>query len=125
MDWRADVSKLFEDASERPKSRPRELRWQSPRTNEIYLPTEHQSTDGLHKSNTLTAQEDRGREIYVTAQCGFCHGGPLLSDQNFHNIGVRPQVEDIGRALVTGSVNDRARFKTPTLRNVELRVPYA
>jgi cytochrome c peroxidase len=72
----------------------------------------------------LTAQEDSGREIYVTAQCSFCHGGPLLSDQNFHNIGVRPQVEDIGREIVTGSVNDRARFKTPTLRNVELRAPY-
>jgi len=72
----------------------------------------------------LTAQEDRGREIYVQVNCSFCHGGPLLSDQNFHNIGVRPQIEDIGRAAVTGSVNDRARFKTPTLRNVELRAPY-
>jgi cytochrome c peroxidase len=72
----------------------------------------------------LTAQEDRGREIYVQVNCSFCHGGPLLSDQNFHNVGVRPQVEDLGRAIVTGSVNDRARFKTPSLRNVELRAPY-
>ncbi|HEX8247201.1 MAG TPA: cytochrome c peroxidase [Pyrinomonadaceae bacterium] len=72
----------------------------------------------------LTAQEERGSEIYVTAQCNFCHGGPLLSDQNFHNVGVRPQIEDIGRAAVTGNVNDRARFKTPSLRNVELRAPY-
>ncbi|HEX9959304.1 MAG TPA: cytochrome c peroxidase, partial [Pyrinomonadaceae bacterium] len=72
----------------------------------------------------LTAQEDRGREIYVTAQCNFCHGGPLLSDQNFHNVGVRPQIEDFGRAIVTGNVNDRGRFKTPSLRNVELRAPY-
>jgi cytochrome c peroxidase len=72
----------------------------------------------------LTAQENRGSEIYVTAQCNFCHGGPLLSDQNFHNVGVRPQIEDIGRAIVTGSANDRGRFKTPSLRNVELRAPY-
>ncbi|HLM59344.1 MAG TPA: FG-GAP-like repeat-containing protein, partial [Pyrinomonadaceae bacterium] len=56
--------------------------------------------------------------------CSFCHGGPLLSDQNFHNIGVRPQAEDIGRAIVTGNNNDRGRFKTPSLRNVELRAPY-
>jgi cytochrome c peroxidase len=72
----------------------------------------------------LTTQEDRGREIFVQVNCSFCHGGPLLSDQNFHNIGVRPQIEDLGRAIVTGNVNDRGRFKTPTLRNVELRAPY-
>ncbi|MBV9210574.1 MAG: hypothetical protein JOZ52_08095, partial [Acidobacteria bacterium] len=72
----------------------------------------------------LTAQEERGSEIFVQSNCSFCHGGPLLSDQNFHNIGVRPQAEDIGREAVTGSANDRAKFKTPTLRNVELRAPY-
>jgi cytochrome c peroxidase len=72
----------------------------------------------------LTAQEDRGRGIFVTTQCALCHDGPLLSDQDFHNVGVRPQAEDFGRALVTGLVNDRAKFKTPSLRNVELRGPY-
>jgi cytochrome c peroxidase len=72
----------------------------------------------------LTAQEDRGRAIFVQVNCSFCHGGPLLSDQNFHNVGVRPQTEDLGRAIVTGNANDRGRFKTPSLRNVELRAPY-
>ncbi len=72
----------------------------------------------------LTAQEDRGRDIFVQQNCSFCHGGPLLSDQNFHNVGVRPQTEDFGRAIVTGSTNDRGRFKTPNLRNIELRAPY-
>ena len=72
----------------------------------------------------LTTQEDRGRNIYNQVDCSFCHGGPLLSDQNFHNIGVRPQLEDLGRGAVTGNVNDRVRFKTPTLRNIELRAPY-
>ena len=73
---------------------------------------------------SLTAQETRGSDIFVQVNCSFCHGGPLLSDQNFHNVGVRPQAEDIGRAAVTGSNNDRGRFKTPNLRNVELRAPY-
>ncbi len=72
----------------------------------------------------LTAQEDRGREVYLQAQCNACHGGEVLSDNNFHNIGVRPANEDVGRAAVTGSTDDNARFKTPTLRNVELRAPY-
>ncbi|CAN5538574.1 hypothetical protein BH10ACI1_BH10ACI1_03930 [soil metagenome] len=72
----------------------------------------------------LTASEDRGRAIFVQSNCNFCHGGPLLADQNFHYIGVRPQAEDLGRAIVTGSTNDRGRFRTPTLRNVALRAPY-
>ncbi len=72
----------------------------------------------------LTAQELRGRDVYIEAQCNACHGGDLLSDNNFHNIGVRPVNEDLGRAVVTGSSDDNARFKTPTLRNVELRAPY-
>jgi cytochrome c peroxidase len=72
----------------------------------------------------LTAQEDRGRVIFVQVSCNFCHGGPLLSDQNFHNIGIRPQLEDRGRGAFTGNANDNGRFKTPTLRNVELRAPY-
>jgi cytochrome c peroxidase len=72
----------------------------------------------------LTAAENRGAEIYVESDCNFCHGGPLLSDQNFHNIGVRPQIEDLGRAFVTGNLSDWAKFKTPTLRNVELRAAY-
>ena len=72
----------------------------------------------------LTVQEDRGREVYIQANCSNCHGGPLLSDQNFHNIGVRPWSEDRGRETVTGRVEDRSRFKSPTLRNVELRAPY-
>ena len=72
----------------------------------------------------LTAQENRGLEVYETVQCSTCHGGPLLSDQNFHNLGLRPSNEDSGRESVTGRAEDRARFKTPTLRNVELRAPY-
>ncbi|HLM01469.1 MAG TPA: cytochrome c peroxidase, partial [Pyrinomonadaceae bacterium] len=72
----------------------------------------------------LTAQENRGSEIFVEVNCSFCHGGPLLTDQNFHNVGVRPQIEDRGRGGFTGNANDNGRFKTPGLRNVELRAPY-
>jgi hypothetical protein len=72
----------------------------------------------------LTAQEDRGREVYLDAQCNACHGGELLSDQSFHNIGVRPANEDFGRSAISGDPDDHAKFKTPGLRNVELRAPY-
>lgn len=72
----------------------------------------------------LTAQEDRGRDVFVSVNCSFCHGGPVLADQNFHNVGVRPTNEDPGRGAISGVANDNGRFKTPTLRNVELRGPY-
>ncbi|MEZ5425712.1 MAG: cytochrome c peroxidase [Pyrinomonadaceae bacterium] len=72
----------------------------------------------------LTPLEEQGKQLFVQLQCNACHGGALLTDQNFHNIGVRPQSEDGGRFNVTGLEEDRARFKTPPLRNVELHAPY-
>jgi cytochrome c peroxidase len=73
---------------------------------------------------SLTPQEETGRQLFESLTCSSCHGGPLLSDQSFHNIGVRPPNEDLGRGGITGRAGDNGRFKTPTLRNVELRAPY-
>ena len=72
----------------------------------------------------LTPQEESGRQVFTNQQCNACHGGALLADQNFHNIGVRPQSDDLGRGAVTGIADDNARFKTPNLRNMELHAPY-
>lgn len=72
----------------------------------------------------LTAEEERGRQVYETSLCIGCHAGALLADHNFHNIGVRPTAEDIGRAAVTNDSGDIGRFKTPNLRNIELRAPF-
>ena len=69
----------------------------------------------------------RGLRIFNgKARCRTCHGGPMLTDQGFHNLGVgmdRPQ-PDIGREAVTKNPRDRGRFKTPSLRNVALTWPY-
>jgi cytochrome c peroxidase len=69
----------------------------------------------------------RGMRLFNgKARCRTCHGGPMLSDQGFHNLGVgmdRPQ-PDIGREDVTKDPKDRGRFKTPSLRNVALTWPY-
>ncbi|MFN0277995.1 MAG: cytochrome c peroxidase [Pyrinomonadaceae bacterium] len=72
----------------------------------------------------LTAQEEQGRELFVSLKCNFCHTGPLMTDHLFHNIGVRPQSDDPGRLLVTFLEIDRSAFKNPNLRNVELRGPF-
>lgn len=71
--------------------------------------------------NALTQQERRGLGVFRGSLCGGCHASALLSDNNFHNIGVSPNNEDVGRFAVTGLAPDRGRFKTPPLRNLETR----
>ena len=74
----------------------------------------------------LTASEQRGQNLFNSGQtnCSACHAGNLLSDNAFHYIGVRPTNEDLGRQVVSGSTNNAAQFRTPNLRNVELRGAY-
>ena len=72
----------------------------------------------------LTVQEEAGRSLFVNLQCNTCHDGALLSNNQFHNIGVRPADEDKGLGGVTMDPADNGRFRTPTLRNVELHAPY-
>jgi cytochrome c peroxidase len=77
--------------------------------------------------SAMTEAAVRGMRIFNgKARCRTCHGGPMFSDQGFHNIGVgmdRPE-PDIGREAVTKDPKDRGRFKTPSLRNVALTWPY-
>ncbi|MBK8903996.1 MAG: VCBS repeat-containing protein [Anaerolineaceae bacterium] len=70
--------------------------------------------------------------FYGKAGCAQCHSGALLSDLQFHNIGV-PQVGpgkgteapyDFGRARETGSDSDLFAFRTPPLRNVAITGPW-
>lgn len=55
------------------------------------------------------------------ANCNQCHTPPVFSDNQFHNLGLRPVAEDNGRQGVTGAFADRGKFKTPSLRNAGLR----
>ena len=72
----------------------------------------------------LTAQEDAGLRVFTSNVCNLCHAGALLTDDSFNNIGVRPINEDAGRFIQTGSPDLLSSFRTPGLRNVELRGPF-
>lgn len=82
----------------------------------------------------LTAEEKRGFELFVTeydpargkngADCFHCHGGVLFSDFTAKNNGLDLVATDPGAQNATGRADDRGRFKTPSLRNVELTAPY-
>jgi len=74
-------------------------------------------------NGALTPGQVNGMNVFLN-NCLPCHGGPFLSDGVFHDIGVRPENEDVGRFAVTGNPGDLGRFKTPPLRNVELRAPF-
>ncbi len=78
----------------------------------------------IQQIRPLAADEIAGQDVFLEAQCNACHGGALLSDSNFHNIGVRPQNDDLGRGAITGIADDNGRFRTPSLRNVWLRAPF-
>ncbi len=72
----------------------------------------------------LTAAETRGQQVFNQADCNDCHTAPLFGSNQFENTGVRPSAEDTGRFAVTNNQNDLGRFRSVSLRNVELRAPY-
>jgi cytochrome c peroxidase len=73
----------------------------------------------------LPADQARGQIVFNgQGRCNTCHTGPLFSDNQFHNVGLRPQAEDPGRFAVTNNAGDLGEFRTPSLRNVSLRSPY-
>jgi len=66
----------------------------------------------------MTAPQIAGWDMFnELTVCGNCHIPPLFTDNEFHNIGLRPADEDIGRQEATQNSNDLGRFKTPSLRN--------
>lgn len=74
--------------------------------------------------SALTDLERQGRQVFITTDCAGCHAGTLLSDNDFHYIGLRPTSEDPGRFAQSNNPDERGAFRTPSLRSVELRTPY-
>ena len=73
-------------------------------------------------TSALTPEQvDGWNQFNGIASCHLCHTPPVFSDGDFHNTGLRHWSADIGREEVTGNIADRAKFKTPSLRNVGLR----
>ncbi|MGA2129684.1 MAG: cytochrome c peroxidase [Xanthobacteraceae bacterium] len=66
----------------------------------------------------------RGFRVFnEKANCAACHSGWRFADDGFHDVGLRS--EDIGRAAeVPNEPTLKYAFKTPTLRNIDLRAPY-
>ena len=85
----------------------------------------------------LSASEERGRELFFAeynpffpdesgADCAHCHSGRNFENDKYMNNGLDTDanIMDIGREEVTQDVNDKAKFKVPSLRNIALTRPY-
>jgi cytochrome c peroxidase len=74
----------------------------------------------------LSPPESSGLALFNGDQggCFHCHSGMLFNDLAFHNNGLDTAVDGAGRGAVTGNPADDGKFKTPTLRNIEVTSPY-
>lgn len=68
----------------------------------------------------------RGKMLFDSdkTSCSVCHSGFNFSNYEFENNGLYQDYPDNGRERLTQDPNDRALFKIPTLRNVEVTAPY-
>ncbi|SEH55062.1 cytochrome c peroxidase [Paenimyroides aquimaris] len=73
----------------------------------------------------FSSQELKGLELFKM-NCASCHATDIFTDNSFRNNGLPPNLNlnDLGRETVTGFIEDRYKFKVPSLRNVELTAPY-
>lgn len=82
----------------------------------------------LQRKTMLTLSELNGFFIFNSekGECFHCHSIGLFQDNTFHNIGLDSvfEAENVGRYLITQNISDLGKFKTPTLRNIELTAPY-
>jgi len=80
------------------------------------------------KPDALDDTELRGLHLFRTkARCMNCHSGPMLTDHQFHNIGLSfygRRNQDLGRFEATRELDDLGKFRTPSLRNVSRAGPW-
>ena len=85
------------------------------------------------EETALSEEAKRGAVLFFgDGGCSQCHTGPLLTDQSYHNVAA-PQVGpgkggeaplDYGRFQVTGRLEDKFAFRTPSLLNVTATGPW-
>lgn len=69
----------------------------------------------------------RGFAAFAKAKCTNCHVGALLTDLQFHNVGIGlkdGKPGDVGRFANSKIEKDTGAFKTPTLRDIARSAPY-
>jgi cytochrome c peroxidase len=76
--------------------------------------------------SAISDSAKRGYQVFQDAKCTNCHDGMLITDQQYHNVGIGSDLKepDNGRFKVTNKPDDTGAFKTPTLRDIARSAPY-
>jgi cytochrome c peroxidase len=102
---RGDVSRIFANVGKVIAAYEKSLQHEPSRL-DAYVDALLRADSAAH--TLLSAAEARGLRLFIgKAQCVSCHGGPLFTDQQFHNTGVPPRDAarpDRGRAAATAAV---------------------
>lgn len=94
------------------------------------LETSNSAFDNWKFSDDAHAVSDsvkRGFAIFnEKGKCIKCHFGADFTTHEFRNIGLfnGKELNDSGRAVISGDKNEVGKFKTPGLRNVAVTAPY-
>jgi cytochrome c peroxidase len=94
--------------------------------------------DGLDRylrgdGEALTGDQEAGWALFQQVGCSTCHVGPTMGGTSYEKMGLHGNYmadrgnltdADLGRFNVTGDEHDKAHFKVPSLRNIELTHPY-
>lgn len=82
--------------------------------------------ENYNDQNALSSSEVNGLKLFFSdkTNCSKCHGGFNFTNYEFNNNGLYDNYLDSGRFRLTGDDIDFAKFKVPTMRNVELTAPY-
>jgi cytochrome c peroxidase len=75
---------------------------------------------------SLTEEEQKGMNLFFSdrTNCSDCHSGFNFTNYQFENNGLYETYNDPGRKRLTGLDSDLAKFKVPSLRNIEVTAPY-
>lgn len=88
--------------------------------------------DGIISSSKdwegLTQQENKGKAIFID-HCAKCHQPSIMGQDatvflTEANIGLDLDYQDKGIGAISGWDGDNGKFKTPSLKNIELTAPY-
>ncbi len=89
-----------------------------------YLTGNYQPTESELRGIQLFSRGMRMDTNQRGGNCLHCHSIPKTFSETFHNNGLDEVPLDFGREDFTGMQEDRARFRVPTLRNIEVTGPY-
>ena len=85
------------------------------------------------RREAITAEEERGFQLFKSYGCVACHQGTNLGGNLFQKFGIfhepptrgtAPTHANLGRYEITGQKTDFQVFRVPSLRNVAVTAPY-